>query len=48
MANLAKKAKCTYSRYADDLTFSTNRKEFPEIIAIPENADSNEWGSGKA
>lgn len=28
MANLAKKAKCTYSRYADDLTFSTNKKIF--------------------
>jgi 5S rRNA maturation endonuclease (ribonuclease M5) len=48
MANLAKKAKCTYSRYADDLTFSTNRKEFPEIIAIKKNGYDNDWVSGKA
>ncbi len=48
MANLAKKAKCTYSRYADDLTFSTNRKEFPERIAIKKNGYDNEWVSGKA
>jgi 5S rRNA maturation endonuclease (ribonuclease M5) len=47
MANLAKKAKCTYSRYADDLTFSTNRKEFPEIIAIKKNGYDNDWVSGK-
>lgn len=48
MVNLAKKAKCTYSRYADDLTFSTNRKEFPEKIAIKKNEHDNEWISGKA
>jgi len=48
MVNLAKNAKCTYSRYADDLTFSTNRKEFPEKIAIKKNENDNEWISGKA
>ena len=48
MVNLAKKTKCTYSRYADDLTFSTNRKEFPEKIAIKINGNDNEWISGKA
>lgn len=42
MLSLAKKAKCTYSRYADDLTFSTNKKEFPELIAVPEKR-SNTW-----
>lgn len=26
---LAKEAKCTYTRYADDITFSTNLREFP-------------------
>ena len=31
---LAKKYKCTYSRYADDITFSTNLKKFPEDICI--------------
>jgi RNA-directed DNA polymerase len=33
MVRLAKAHTCTYSRYADDLTFSTNRKEFPSAIA---------------
>jgi len=46
MVNFAKKYKCTYSRYADDLTFSSNRKEFPEKIAIKKK--DNEWISGKA
>jgi retron-type reverse transcriptase len=45
MVNFAKKAKCTYSRYADDLTFSTNRKEFPEKIAAKNNG--TEWVSSK-
>jgi RNA-directed DNA polymerase len=30
---LAKKNSCTYSRYADDLTFSTRKKIFPSILA---------------
>jgi len=47
MVNLAKKAKCTYSRYADDLTFSTNRNEFPEIIAKPEKPEGNIWLAGE-
>jgi Reverse transcriptase (RNA-dependent DNA polymerase) len=32
-AALAAKHSCTYSRYADDLTFSTNEGEFPVPIA---------------
>ncbi len=47
MVNLAKKAKCTYSRYADDLTFSTNKNEFPEIIAKPEKPECNIWLAGE-
>ncbi|MCP5061243.1 MAG: RNA-directed DNA polymerase [Ignavibacteriae bacterium] len=43
MVNLAKKAKCTYSRYADDLTFSTNEKDFPKRIATKEEDSDNEW-----
>ncbi|MFC1535142.1 retron Ec67 family RNA-directed DNA polymerase/endonuclease, partial [Thermodesulfobacteriota bacterium] len=46
MVNLAKKAKCTYSRYADDLTFSTNKKDFPARIAIRKNGSDNEWIAG--
>lgn len=33
LASLAKKYKCTYSRYADDITFSTRKSEFPKKIA---------------
>ena len=39
MAKLGKESTCTYSRYADDITFSTNKKEFPELIAL-----KNEYG----
>ncbi len=41
MVNLAKNGKCTYSRYADDLTFSTNKKDFPSSIATKD--DVNNW-----
>lgn len=34
LARLARQARCTYSRYADDITFSTNQKAFPSLIAI--------------
>jgi hypothetical protein len=33
LAQLAKKYKCYYSRYADDITFSTNQKDFPKELA---------------
>ncbi|MER1957018.1 MAG: reverse transcriptase domain-containing protein [Solibacillus sp.] len=40
MEALAKKYKCTYSRYADDITFSTNENVFPSAIA-KQNVDEN-------
>jgi RNA-directed DNA polymerase len=43
MANVAKKYNCFYSRYADDLTFSTNLKVFPEQIAVLMDESDNEW-----
>ena len=46
MVRLAKKTKCTYSRYADDLTFSTNKKNFPCQIAF--NIGDNNWIVGDA
>jgi len=46
LVNLAKLTKCTYSRYADDLTYSTSKKDFPQQIAVMKN--SNEWTVGKS
>ena len=34
LLKLASTSSCTYSRYADDLTFSTNEKEFPSTVAV--------------
>jgi len=46
LVSLARKSKCTYSRYADDLTFSTNFKEFPNNLAIEQNENnSNKLGN---
>lgn len=46
---LASAAGCTYSRYADDITFSTNKPKFPSDIAIQVPAVSpNAWGVGSA
>ena len=41
LVQLAKKANCTYSRYADDITFSTRNKEFPSLIALKDSA--HQW-----
>lgn len=47
LAKLAKKYSCTYSRYADDLTFSTNRKLFPSAIAAT-STDDHSWSPGES
>ena len=42
---LARDTKCTYTRYADDLTFSTNEQHFPGKIAV--NVSGSVWTTGK-
>lgn len=43
LARLAAYAGCTYTRYADDLTFSTNKQMFPEEIAVRTESDPHAW-----
>lgn len=47
LVRLAKKHRATYSRYADDLTFSTNEKEFPSEIALLNADDPAIWELGE-
>ena len=35
LVRLAARNKCSYTRYADDITFSTNQKIFPTALAVP-------------
>jgi RNA-directed DNA polymerase len=46
LARLAKTHKCTYSRYVDDITFSTSRKDFPPELAVPVPGSKFEWQLG--
>ena len=51
LVKLASAAGCTYSRYADDLTFSTNKKEFPGDISVPSGTNgtaAHSWLPGEA
>jgi len=43
LVKLAKSARCTYTRYADDITFSTNKKLFPLDIAYQNSLSLSEW-----
>lgn len=44
LAKFAKENHCLYSRYADDITFSTNRSSFPVEIAVID--PNGKWGVG--
>lgn len=48
LAQLAKKNGCTYSRYADDITFSTNQKKVPAQITFQNLDDSRVWHIGRS
>ena len=43
LVQIAKKYKCTYSRYVDDITFSTGSKTFPEEIAFQDSEKPDIW-----
>ncbi len=46
LARCARTHKCTYSRYADDITFSTSRKKFPSEIAVLAPGTDAAWQVG--
>lgn len=46
LARFARKNKCTYSRYADDITFSTNLKDFPPALAKQNPEKLQHWELG--
>lgn len=46
LSRLSFRAGCTYSRYADDITFSTNKRAFPSSIAKQVDRDKHKWEIG--
>jgi RNA-directed DNA polymerase len=46
LARFAKIHKCTYSRYADDITFSTSQKDFPPELAFLVPGTEAQWHLG--
>lgn len=46
LVQLAKACNCSYSRYADDITFFTNMKTFPTDLAVQSSADPSKWNLG--
>lgn len=46
MLRLAKEHGVRYSRYADDITFSTNQRDFPVALAVQDPTASSVWTIG--
>ncbi len=46
LCKLASADGCTYSRYADDITFSTNKPDFPASIASRAAGEAHKWEVG--
>jgi RNA-directed DNA polymerase len=46
LVKLSARTGCTYTRYADDLTFSTNKRCFPQSIATQSNDNDHVWIAG--
>lgn len=46
LSRLARDNGCTYTRYADDITFSTNKKNFPSAIAVCDESGEHHWKVG--
>jgi RNA-directed DNA polymerase len=46
LLRLAKKHGVQYSRYADDITFSTSNKTFPLALAVQHTSDPSKWALG--
>lgn len=46
LVRLATTTGCTYTRYADDLTFSTNKHPFPSRVAKQTDGDKDIWTPG--
>jgi RNA-directed DNA polymerase len=42
---VARAGRCTHTRYVDDLTFSTNEKDFPTAVARLVSGSSDAWGA---
>lgn len=47
LSKLAKSNNCTYTRYADDITFSTNKRDFPKSLAFSDPQMPHEWKLGR-